>query len=372
MMADSDEENPLCSRSPHPLNSHLRPPFHPSPFKNFSILLLGFCLGILAFWITTITRASLFVLQTQHQNPPPSHPLNFLVVGDWGRQGLYNQSQVAIQMGRIGQQLGIDFVVSVGDNFYDKGLKDVDDPHFSASFTNVYTAPSLQTTWYTVLGNHDYMGDTVSQLSDHLVKRDPRWFCRREFQLHLSLCKAVIPGKSCNASVDMFFFDTTPFINEYWEANGTSTFNWTGLAPDRKEQRSSQLQNLARELAKSKAPWKVVFGHHTIRSIGHHGDLQELINLLLPLLERHEVDVYINGHDHNLQHLKRADSRIHFFTSGGGSKAFSGLRPYDEEAGVQFAFDGQGFLAVSMNATVVSFSFYDVFGDVLYSYTLEK
>ena len=45
-----------------------------------------------------------------------------------------------------------------------------------------------------VLGNHDYMGDVLAQLSDEIVKRDPRWFCRREFQLHPALCKGSAPG----------------------------------------------------------------------------------------------------------------------------------------------------------------------------------
>lgn len=52
-------------------------------------------------------------------------------------------------MGEVGDDLGIDFVVSVGDNFYETGLKGVDDPAFTTSFTNVYNASSLQTTWYT-------------------------------------------------------------------------------------------------------------------------------------------------------------------------------------------------------------------------------
>ena len=54
-----------------------------------------------------------------------------------------------LQMGTVGDDLGIEFVVSVGDNFYETGLTGVDDPTFAVSFTDIYTAPSLQTTWYT-------------------------------------------------------------------------------------------------------------------------------------------------------------------------------------------------------------------------------
>ena len=38
----------------------------------------------------------------------------------------------------------------------------------------------------------------------------------------------------------MFFIDTTPFVDEYWE-NNTQNFDWRGLAP-RAEQLQSQLQ----------------------------------------------------------------------------------------------------------------------------------
>lgn len=53
-----------------------------------------------------------------------------------------------LQMGRIGEELDIDFVVSTGDNFYDDGLTGVHDPNFEESFSNIYTAKSLQKPWY--------------------------------------------------------------------------------------------------------------------------------------------------------------------------------------------------------------------------------
>lgn len=52
------------------------------------------------------------------------------------------------QMGIVGEQLDIDFVISVGDNFYDDGLKGDNDPSFKESFSHIYTHPSLQKQWY--------------------------------------------------------------------------------------------------------------------------------------------------------------------------------------------------------------------------------
>lgn len=51
-------------------------------------------------------------------------------------------------MGRIGEKLDIDFVISTGDNFYGDGLNGVNDLAFLDSFKNIYTAKSLQKQWY--------------------------------------------------------------------------------------------------------------------------------------------------------------------------------------------------------------------------------
>lgn len=51
-------------------------------------------------------------------------------------------------MGKIGEELDIDFVISTGDNFYEDGLQGVYDNQFQQSFTDIYTAKSLQKQWY--------------------------------------------------------------------------------------------------------------------------------------------------------------------------------------------------------------------------------
>eukprot|EP00250_Pteridium_aquilinum_P029779 c40110_g1_i1 orf=317-1480(-) len=384
-MSVEEERKPFFFTPPLPTSSssfsilppqqHLQQSRRPSRYswratrRDVVLLFSGILLGFLLFkLIFTQQQSQQQQQQHQQQQKPARNTLDFLVVGDWGRRGLYNQSQIAIQMGRIGEQLGIQFVISAGDNFYQTGLQGTNDSNFAASFTNVYTAPSLQTKWYAVLGNHDYMGDALSQFSTELVKRDWRWSCQREFDLRQPLCDATEP---CNEFAEFFFIDTTPFVTEYWDSNSKHTFDWRGLA-SREVQLKSQLQSLAHQLSISKATWKIVIGHHTVMSVGHHGDTPELVDQLLPILERYKVDAYINGHDHNLQHIKRSNSSVHFFTSGGGSKAFKGLRPYGREAGVHFVFDGQGFLAVSMTKGSILFRFHDVFGEVLYSYRLER
>lgn len=64
-------------------------------------------------------------------------------------------------MGRVGEKLKIDFVVSTGDNFYDDGLTGIDDPAFENSFSKIYTANSLQRQWY----NGEFLVETCYTFS---------------------------------------------------------------------------------------------------------------------------------------------------------------------------------------------------------------
>lgn len=65
-------------------------------------------------------------------------------IGDWGRQGEYNQTDVADIMAAAARDVPPEFVVSVGDNFYPSGLTSVDDANFDQSFKAVYHQPELQ------------------------------------------------------------------------------------------------------------------------------------------------------------------------------------------------------------------------------------
>ncbi|CAN6313458.1 unnamed protein product [Urochloa humidicola] len=280
--------------------------------------------------------------------------LSLLVVGDWGRKGAYNQSRVAEQMGKVGEKLDIDFVVSTGDNFYGTGLTGMDDQAFEQSFTDIYTAKSLQKPWYLVLGNHDCKGDALAQLSPVLRKIDSRFICMRSFIVNTEIA-------------DFFFIDTTPFQLKYWTHPKGNHYDWRGVAP-REKYIANLLKDLDEAMKKSTAKWKIVIGHHTMRSVSHHGDTEELLQLLLPILKANGVDFYINGHDHCLEHISSRDSSIQYFTSGGGSEAWRGFFKPNEDS-LKFFYDGQGFMSLQLHQDQADFIFYDVDGNILYQFT---
>ncbi|XVE74568.1 hypothetical protein DITRI_Ditri12bG0027500 [Diplodiscus trichospermus] len=299
-------------------------------------------------------------LQRFEHAAKPDGSLSFLVVGDWGRRGLYNQSQVALQMGIIGEKLDVDFIISAGDNFYDNGLSGVDDPAFHQSFTDIYTAPSLQKQWYSVLGNHDYRGNVEAQLSPILRKMDSRWLCLRSFILNVG-----------PEMVEFLFVDTTPFVAQYFTDPQDHVYDWNSILP-RKNYLNSLLMEVESTLRESTAKWKIVVGHHTIKSAGHHGNTDELAIHLLPVLQAYDVDLYINGHDHCLEHISSTESQIQFLTSGGGSKAWMGDVKWWNPQEMKFYHDGQGFMSVEMTQTEIDIKFYDVSGNVSHKWSTSK
>ncbi|OAY32190.1 purple acid phosphatase 17 isoform X2 [Manihot esculenta] len=315
------------------------------------------CLAVISM-LCSSSFARQQLLRFQHPPKTVDGSLSFLVLGDWGRRGEFNQSLVAFQMGRIGEKLDIDFVVSTGDNFYDNGLKSEHDHAFEESFTQIYTAKSLQKQWYSVLGNHDYRGNAEAQLSRHLRNIDSRWLCLRSFIVDADLG-------------EIFFVDTTPFVNAYFSNEEGHTYDWRGI-PSRKAYIANLIKDLELALRDSYAKWKIVIGHHAIRSIGHHGDTQELVDKLLPVLRANNVDFYMNGHDHCLEHISDTNSPIQFLTSGAGSKAWRGdLKELNRE-GLEFFYDGQGFMSVQLTQTEAEIAFYDVFGNILHKWTTTK
>ncbi|CAK7326858.1 unnamed protein product [Dovyalis caffra] len=320
-----------------------------------SLMLLSLTLAVLLGFTFVLSAAE---LQRFEHAAKADGSLRLLVVGDWGRRGAYNQTEVALQMGIIGEKLDIDFIISTGDNFYDAGLTGVDDPAFYESFIEIYTAPSLQKQWYNVLGNHDYRGNVEAQMSPVLREIDSRWLCLRSFIVNTEMA-------------DFFFVDTTPFVDKYFNEPKDHEYDWSGITP-RKRYLSNLLKDLDLALKESAAKWKIVIGHHTIKSAGIHGVTLELNLQLLPILQANKVDLYINGHDHCLEHISSSDSPLQFLTSGGGSKAWRGGVSWWNPKEMKFYYDGQGFMSVQITQTEVFVVFYDVSGNVLHQWSRTK
>jgi tartrate-resistant acid phosphatase type 5 len=296
-----------------------------------------------------------------------SSPLNFLVFGDWGVNGATGQAQVAAQMARTAADTGAAFMLAVGDNFYEVGVKDVNDPQWQTSFERVYAAPSLQIPCYAILGNHDYCGNCDAQIE--YGQSHPRWIMPARYYT-----RSHRIGET--GTLQFFYIDTNPFIKEY---HAVPKLPPNPTEHDRKafEARSNMLANVSSQdtarqiawlndaLANSKADWKVVVGHHPIYSGGTHGDQPELIEQILPILRRYGVHVYIAGHDHDLQHLQSGG--IDFLCSGAAGAKLYPLRHTDE---TKFAQEAFGFMSVSLQRDQMKVSLIDNLGKIVYQTTI--
>jgi acid phosphatase len=271
--------------------------------------------------------------------------LNFAIIGDWGRQGRPDQRQVAQQMGLACKKAAASFVISVGDNFYERGVISLDDDHWQKSFETVYDAPSLQVPWYVILGNHDYAGKTGPQLA--YGKTHPRWMMPARYYTHLYPIDAA-------TNLECFYIDTCPFVKEYQ--------NNPEFSEIPAQDADAQLQWLDRALADSKAEWKLVFGHHPVYSSGlAHGNQPEIIEHILPLLQKYKVQAYIAGHDHDLEHLKVGD--LDLIVSGAGSEH----RPVKTPATSPFSQATSGFALASLRSNEMQVRFIDNLGNLLYT-----
>ena len=141
--------------------------------------------------------------------------------------------------------------------------------------------------------------------------------------------------------MDIFFIDTTPIMTQYEDAP------WAGNRGGVLQQSwEDAVRELESRLARSTAEWKLVVGHHPIRS-NHRSDdkFADMVDAVEPLLERYGVQAYFCGHDHNLQHIHADERGYHQVTSGAGSAIGSG---FFGDTDSPFQYDANGFVAVTV------------------------
>ncbi|XP_031558050.1 tartrate-resistant acid phosphatase type 5-like [Actinia tenebrosa] len=238
----------------------------------------------------------------QRKDSEEDGKLSFLAVGDAGgfNYAPYytkNLENVAKQMGKTAKKTHAKFVIGLGDNFYWKGVKDVHDFRFNATFENIFRAPSLhRTKWYMLAGNHDYLGNVSAQIAYTKVSR--RWHFP---DFYYTTVHRI--GGTCK-TVQIVTIDTTLLC-----------YKGGGIYPGKRE----QYRWLNEILRNSEADYLVVAGHHPVYSIGMHGSNVCLNDKLRPLLEKYDVTAYLSGHDHNMQHFKPLYSNVHYLVSGSAS-----------------------------------------------------
>ncbi len=279
------------------------------------------------------TACALLVACNAAPPPPASAPdvdvagavVRFVALGDAG-EGNGSQRKVARVMASVCAERGCDFGLLLGDNLYPRGMDSPDDADMARVVDDIYAPLGIDL--YAVLGNHDY----AHGRDDERAAWQIAWARERSSTM-------VMPSNYYAFSAgpaDLFALDTT-FV--FWHGHGDQR-DW-----------------LREGLASSDARWKVVFGHHPLRSNGQHGNAgrYEGLPTIVPYASGRAIeallseevcgvaDLYLSGHEHNLQWISACGTEL--IVSGSGAKATPLVDRGNEP---RFAISEEGFAWVEL------------------------
>lgn len=276
-------------------------------------------------------------------------PLNFYLANDLGRNGYYDQKPIAELMGRMAESIGIEFVVAAGDVHHFEGVRSVDDPLWMTNYELVYSHPELMLPWYPILGNHEYRGNTQAVLDYANVSA--RWDMPARYY--------TMVAEEDGTTLRLVLIDTSPLIDKYRE--------------DAEEYPDACLQDMDAQLAwldsvltTAKEDWVLVVGHHPIyadteKSGSERADMQKRVDTIL---RKHgNVDMYLCGHIHNFQHIRKQGSDIDYVVNTSASLSRK-VKPTD---GTRFCSDATGFSLITVDKNELDLHLIDKEGKVVYT-----
>lgn len=242
--------------------------------------------------------------------PAPKSKLlhRFAVVADTG-SGNMNQYAVGRALARYHQKNPLDRILLAGDNIYTNGEFSKIKEAFAIPYKDLL---DRGVKFYASLGNHDVRSENGD--------------------LQVAYPQFNMQGKRyyTHGTKDVKFFVLE--TNEIVDPSSTA--------------RTTQLEWLDRELGASKAKWNIVYGHHNIYSAGVYKINAVMERDVTPILKKHKVKLWINGHDHNYQRSNPIDGITYLVCGGGGA----GLYPVEAQSWTAFAQKVHSFGVVEVYA----------------------
>jgi acid phosphatase len=267
-------------------------------------------------------------------------------VGDWGSSSLggyhlRNANNTASAMKayiaqkvQVGQDPPPAFVLNTGDNFYYCGIQNTSDPQISEDYIDVFGGLGIP--WYHSLGNHDYGFSPEAQLA--LNETIPGWIMDGRYY-HRRL---AIPSRDSSSAdgvvVNIIVIDTNPCVKDYrgddrklWDPCGTQypdcspiaescRFHENIIAQDCDAQlvwAKQTLADITTASNNSSAPeWIFVVGHHKAEEIN-------VADFQTTFLDDPRIQLYLNGHTHNLEHYS-INGQAKYMTTGAGGMVIIG------------------------------------------------
>lgn len=230
---------------------------------------------------------------------PERKEVSFLALGNTAGGDPAAQAALAAQMA----EKKADFLIHTGD-ITASGLN----ADANAEFFTPYKRVLAKTPLFIALGTHEYGPD--------LQERDSRYFLRTNYSRFHDMTWSTATPK-------YYFFDTANARFIFLDANSFYGAVW---APDLTDT-SAQYKWLQTALAGAREKWKIVVLNAPLYSTGEKGPANEAAAVLLPLLERYEVNLVLQGAEANYERtfpmLKdEVNPRgVTYVTLGGGGAA---------------------------------------------------
>eukprot|EP00607_Mallomonas_marina_P009967 CAMPEP_0182419782 /NCGR_PEP_ID=MMETSP1167-20130531/4150_1 /TAXON_ID=2988 /ORGANISM="Mallomonas Sp, Strain CCMP3275" /LENGTH=704 /DNA_ID=CAMNT_0024594871 /DNA_START=42 /DNA_END=2156 /DNA_ORIENTATION=- len=302
------------------------------------------------------------------------YAVRFLVMGDWGTKtegnnGNWNEL-VAAGMAGYAENYPADFLIALGDNFYNNGVESVNDELWDEVFTEIYDYDALQIPWYVVFGNHDYGQQDQAGSIDAQIEYtyDSRWNAGRCYMV-----SSTVPYSDPAVTVDIVFIDSTLLAPEVTYQTSTKS----GISYNKQKYlQRQQLNCLEDYLLGSTADFLIVAGHYPIFTSGSSTDGEggyDMLDTVYPLLDYYNVDMFLAGHEHFLEHLVYTSSNggtMDFIISGAAGKPDNKIDNHQSgKASSQFTAATGGFSVIDVTEEGLTTKLVDYNGDVLYTTT---
>jgi tartrate-resistant acid phosphatase type 5 len=257
--------------------------------------------------------------------------VSFAAIGDWGLDAapehedgprddwdaLVNAGHAGA-LGRLASRRAIDWVVSVGDHFYQYGVRSSADARWRTSFSDLFGRPTLPLRWYAMLGNHDYKANLPPRAraaEGVLAQLEHTWSAGNAgAQWCLPSANYTLLARARDFDLALVVFDSQALVRK--DPDDAAAYDDEG-APGVVPGAEAQLAWLEAELcglrdaarARARPLWLLTAAHHFVVSAGSYiraGVLQEQVmrERVLPLLHRCGVRVHLHGHDHVTQAIE--------------------------------------------------------------------
>jgi len=257
--------------------------------------------------------------------------ISFAIIGDFGEAG-----DPAFKVSELVKSWSPDFVVTLGDNNYDRGELSTFQENIGQYYCDFIYNPDApadcqcngmatleaQNKFFPTLGNHDQQNANYSQPY---------------------LAAFTLPGKETYYSFrwgPAEFFTVNSGKNGEADCCGSEQASWLKTA-----------------LLQSKAKFKVVYFHHPPYSSSNHGNFT---NMQWPF-EEWGASIVLSGHSHLYERVNKIDTDFYYVVNGlGGRKKIYGcnVNPVDEIDLEHFCYnETHGAIKVEANNDFMKLSF---------------